>query len=48
MIVLKTIMYLIAFIGIVGYLETGNLMYTIATAIGVIGIIKIKLNKHEL
>ena len=45
MIVLKTIIYLMSFIGIVGYLETGNLIYIIATAIGIIGIIKIKLNK---
>ena len=45
MILLKSIIYLLAFFGIVGYLETGNLMYTIATAIGVIGIIKINLNK---
>ena len=45
MIILKTIIYLIDFIGIVGYLETGNLIYTMATAIGVIGIIKINFNK---
>lgn len=45
MTLLKTLIYITTFIGIVGYLETGNLMYTIATAIGTIGIIKINLNK---
>lgn len=42
---LKTIIYLNTFIGIVGYLETENLIYTIAIATGVIGIIKINLKK---
>jgi len=42
---LKTIIYLTTFTGIVGYLETGNLIYGILTAIGTIGIIKINLNK---
>lgn len=43
--IIKTLTYLTTFIGIVGYLETGNLIYTIAIAAGVIGIIKINLKK---
>lgn len=45
MTLLKTILLLLAFIGAVGYLETGIIIYLLAVAIGVIGIIKIKLNK---
>jgi len=39
---LKTFIYLLTFIGVVGYLETGKIIFTFITAIGVIGIIKIK------
>jgi len=43
--IFKTLIYLTTFFGIVGYLETGNLIYGILIAIGIIGIIKINLNK---
>lgn len=42
---IKTLTYLTTFTGIVGYLETGKLIYTIAIAVGVIGIIKINFKK---
>lgn len=45
MTLLKTILFLLAFIGSVGYLETGIIIYLLAILIGVIGIIKINLNK---
>ena len=47
MTLLKTILFLLAFIGAVGYLETGIIIYLlpIAIAIGTIGIVKINLNK---
>ncbi len=45
MTLLKTILFLLAFIGIVGYLETGIIIYLLPIVIGVIGIIKINLNK---
>jgi len=45
MTLLKSIIYLLAFFGIVGYLETGNLIFAFMIAIGTIGIIKINLNK---
>lgn len=45
MTLLKTILFLLAFIGIVGYLETVNIIYLLAILIGVIWIIKISLNK---
>lgn len=43
--VIKTLTYLTTFTGIVGYLETGNLIFAFMIAIGTIGIIKINLNK---
>ena len=45
MTLLKTILFLLAFIGAVGYLENGIIIYLLAVAIGVVGIIKINLNK---
>ena len=45
MTLLKTILFLLAFIGIVGYLETVNIIYLLLIVIGVIWIIKISLNK---
>lgn len=42
---LKTFLYLLTFIGVVGYLETGNLIFTIAIAIGTVGIININFKK---
>ena len=45
MTLLKTIIYLLAFFGIVGYLETGIIIYLLPIVIGVIWIIKINLNK---
>lgn len=45
MTLLKTILFLLAFIGAVGYLETGNIIYLLPIGIGTIGIIKINLNK---
>ena len=45
MTLLKTIIYLLAFFGIFGYLETGIIIYLLPIVIGVIGIIKINLNK---
>jgi hypothetical protein len=45
MTLLKTILFLLAFIGAVGYLETVNIIYLLLIVIGVIWIIKISLNK---
>ena len=45
MTLLKTILFLLAFIGIVGYLETVNIIFLLLIVIGVIWIIKINLNK---
>ena len=45
MTLLKSILFLLAFFGIVGYLETGIIIYLLPIVIGVIGIIKISLNK---
>ena len=45
MTLLKTILFLLALIGAVGYLETGIIIYLLPIVIGIIGIIKINLNK---
>ena len=45
MTLLKTILFLLACIGAVGYLETGIIIYLLPIVIGVIWIIKISLNK---
>ncbi len=45
MTLLKTILFLLAFFGIVGYLETVNIIFLLLIVIGVIWIIKINLNK---
>ena len=45
MTLLKTILFLLAFIGAVGYLETVNIIYLLPIVIGVIVIVKINLNK---
>jgi hypothetical protein len=39
---LKTMLFLLTFAAVVSYLETGNMMYILPIAIGVIGIMIVK------